>query len=106
MGIAKKMQHQKEERCMHEERYQKNPNDENALQYLSNWHMERHSYVQARRFLGLLCILKPEDENVWFALCVSCAVAGELEEAQRAYEEIGMLLNYNDNDVRLKFCLG
>jgi tetratricopeptide (TPR) repeat protein len=66
------------------------------------WHLERHSFQQARKYFGHLATLRLDDPDVWICLSVCCAMAEEFEECSTAVKRASNLLE--PNDIRLRFC--
>ena len=64
------------------------------------------SCFQARKYFGHLATLKQTDPNVWLCLSVCCAMADELEESNVALTRAQSISQNNENDLRIKFCLG
>lgn len=79
-----------------------NPSNVEAVHYLALWHLERHSFQQARKYFGHLATLRHEDPDVLLCLSVCCAMAEEFEECSTALKRASSLIA--NNDVRIKFC--
>jgi tetratricopeptide (TPR) repeat protein len=81
-----------------------NPSNVEAVHYLAVWHLERHSFQQARKYFGHLSTLRSDDVDVWFSLSVSSAMADEFEECSIALSKARSLVEKGADDVRVKFC--
>jgi tetratricopeptide (TPR) repeat protein len=81
-----------------------NPSNIEAVHYLAVWHLERHSFQQARKYFGHLSNLRSNDVDVWFCLSVSSAMAEEFEECLTALSKATSLIEKGADDVRVKFC--
>lgn len=83
-----------------------NPNNIEAVYYLAVWHLERHSFQQARRYFGHLASLRPDDAEVWLCLSVCCALGEEFQESNTALATATRFITTTDGDIRVKFCQG
>jgi len=91
-------------RVMYEGAVKVNPSDVDAVQYLAVWHLERHSFQQARKYFGHLATLRQSDPDVWLCLGVCCAMAEEFVECSGALKTAVTLVPEGVDDVRVKFC--
>lgn len=66
------------------------------------WHLDRHSFQQARKYFGHLATLRHDDPDVWICLSVCCAMAEEFDECSTALKRVTALLD--PEDIRLRFC--
>jgi len=60
--------------------------------WLASWHLEKLSYIEARKFLGHACFLHPTRVSVWVALSVCCAMGRDVQESKIAMQEATRLL--------------
>eukprot|EP01035_Chromulina_nebulosa_P018192 gene18192-23853_t len=91
-------------RVFYESAVKLNPSNIEAVHYLAMWHMERHSFQQARKYCGHLATLKSNDSNVWICLSICCAMAEEFDECNGAIRRASSLLENHENDLRIQFC--
>ena len=68
------------------------------------WHLERHSFQQARKYFGHLATLRHDDADVWLCLSVYCAMTEEFDECNTALTRAAVLIKEGGDDVRVKFC--
>ena len=68
------------------------------------WHLERHSFQQARKYFGHLATLGHDDADVWLCLSVYCAITEEFDECNTALTRATVLIKKCCDDVRVKFC--
>eukprot|EP00601_Ochromonadales_sp_CCMP2298_P019210 CAMPEP_0173309500 /NCGR_PEP_ID=MMETSP1143-20121109/22364_1 /TAXON_ID=483371 /ORGANISM="non described non described, Strain CCMP2298" /LENGTH=152 /DNA_ID=CAMNT_0014251097 /DNA_START=59 /DNA_END=513 /DNA_ORIENTATION=- len=91
-------------RGMYESALKVNPSDSDAIQYLAVWHLERHSFQQARQYFSKLSLQRPNHADVWLSLSVCCAMAEEFDECGSALQRAQGLIPLREEDVRVKFC--
>jgi len=60
--------------------------------WLASWHLEKMSYIEARKYLGHACYMNPTRVSVWIALCICCALGNDLKESAVAIQEATRLL--------------
>ena len=79
--------HMDSELVFHEAVYRANSDDVVTLRFLSNYHIERESYSEARKFLGQLCHISRRNADVWISLCICCVLAGDPQQGEFAMIE-------------------
>mmetsp|Transcript_33276 Transcript_33276/g.48149 ORF Transcript_33276/g.48149 Transcript_33276/m.48149 type:complete len:622 (+) Transcript_33276:53-1918(+) len=75
-----------------------------AVHFLAVWHLDRHSFHQARKYFGHLATLCSNNPDVWLCLSVCCAMGEEFSESALALKNAMKLIENVNDDVRVKFC--
>ena len=68
------------------------------------WHLGKHSFQQARKYVGHLATLRHDDAEVWLCLSVCCAMTEEFDDCNTALNRATVLIKKGGDDVRVKFC--
>ena len=80
------------DRVLMEKEYEKSWNegkvhDEASCSWLASWHLERSSFIQARKYFGHLVHINKSNSDAWLSLCVCTLLAGDVDEGERALQE-------------------
>ena len=75
-----------------------------ACSWLAYWHLERSSFLQARKFLAHLVHHDKRSTKAWLDLCVCAVMSRNIEEGECALQEAVRLVRRPVDDVRVQFC--